>query len=228
MKIVGLDKLTLVDYPGKTACILFTGGCNFRCPFCHNASIVMNDEPEIQQEEIFSFLQKRKSVLQGVVISGGEPTIYADLPEFIQKIKNLGYSVKLDTNGTNPTMLRALLEQKSIDYVAMDIKNSLTNYAFTTGVEHINTQPIQESITLLKQGLVPYEFRTTLVHGHHEKEDMAEIGNMLQGASQLYLQHFKDVGGCLQQGLTEVPKQTAEEYQQILKPYIQNVYLRGY
>ena len=228
MKIVGLDKLTLVDYPEKTACIIFTGGCNFRCPFCHNASIVMGDEPEIAQEEIFAFLKKRKAVLNAVVVSGGEPTIYPDLPEFIKKIKELGYAVKLDTNGTNPAMLEFLIKEHLIDYVAMDIKNSFTNYAFTTGVPNINTKNIQTSINWLKRNLNPYEFRTTLVGGHHEEEDIYEMGEMLKGAQVVYLQHFKDVGGCLQQGLQEVPKKQAELYKKILQTFIKNVYLRGY
>ncbi len=199
MLINGLQKLTLLDYPGRTACTVFTGGCNFRCPFCHNPSLVLEPEkqPAISPEELAAFLEKRRRVLDGVCISGGEPTIHDDLPELAEKIKKLGYSVKLDTNGSRPAMLRELLENGLIDYAAMDIKSSPSGYAGAAGLPEIDLAPIEESAALLMEGRIPYEFRITAVKGIHEPADFAEIGAWLKKADKIYIQSFKDSGALL-------------------------------
>ena len=184
VKIHGFNKLTLLDYPGRLACTIFLGHCNFRCPFCHNAGLVLapEKEPVIPLEEVLGTLKKRKGILDGVCITGGEPTMSAHLPEFIERIKELGYSVKLDTNGSNPKMLKSLVERKMLDYVAMDIKNSPQKYSMTTGMTQLNLDAIHESVEFLKTGVVDYEFRTTVVKELHQKEDIRMIGKWLSGS----------------------------------------------
>ena len=199
MIIHGLQKMTLVDYPGKVAAILFTGACDFRCPFCQNASLVLDpsSEPEIPEEEIFDYLKKRKGMLEGVVVTGGEPTVHSDLLEYMGRIKALGYSVKLDTNGYRPDVLKKAVNGGYADYVAMDIKNSLGKYAETAGVKNLFTPLIEESISFLKEGHVPYEFRTTVVHELHSDEDFEKIGKMCEGCDRFYLQTFSDKGDII-------------------------------
>ncbi len=229
MKIFGLEKLSMVDYPGHLCCTVFTGGCNFKCPFCQNSDLVkMQNLHEIDQDEIFSYLEKRKGRIDSVCISGGEPTIYSDLPEFVNKIKSLGFLVKLDTNGTNPKMLETLIKKGSIDYVAMDVKNSLSAYAETAGSNYINLDDIKKSVNLLKKNLVDYEFRTTLVKQFHSVTTITEMANWLVGAKKIFLQHFVDNGSCLTKGLNEIEKQQAEQFALILKDKIGLVELRGY
>lgn len=191
MLIAGLNKTTLLDYPGRVAATVFTGGCNFRCPFCHNAGLVLtpSSAETYSEEDVFSFLSKRKNVLQGVCITGGEPTLQADLPEFIAKIKKLGYAVKLDTNGYKPEVLRDLLAAGLLDYVAMDIKNCLSKYEFTTGVES-DVEKIKASVELLKSSGIDYEFRTTVVKEFHSREDLLQIGQWIKGCPKYYLQQF--------------------------------------
>lgn len=228
MKILGFDKLSLVDYPGLTAAIIFAGGCNFRCPFCHNAGIVNQAEVEITEKEIFEYLIHRKSLIDSVCISGGEPTLYHDLPELIKKIKDLGYKVKLDTNGTNPDMLKNLIDENLIDYVAMDIKNGMSCYSKTAGCAVVLLEKVQKSIEILKQNCIDYEFRTTLVKTFHNASTIKEMGISIEGAKKLYLQKFVDNEHCLQSGLEEIDFKTAESFKSILTKYVDSVELRGY
>ena len=192
MKIGGLQKLTLLDYPGKMACIIFTAGCNFRCPFCHNASLVTHIEEEISESEVLAFLEKRKKILDGVVITGGEPLLY-DLEPFIRAIKEKGYLVKLDTNGSFPDRLKDLVKKGLIDYVAMDIKNSPDKYALTAGAS-VDLEKIKESVQFLKSDAVDYEFRTTVVKPFFEKSDFTAIGEWIRGAKRYFIQSFADSG----------------------------------
>ena len=199
MVISGMQKLTLLDYPGKTACLLFTQGCNFRCPFCHNASLVVNipKEAEISEDEFFKFLQKRKGILDGVCVSGGEPLLQPDIELFIRKIKDMGFAVKLDTNGSFPDKLIHLVEEGLVDYVAMDIKNSPETYVLTAGVDVLDMEAIRGSVLYLKDGNIPYEFRTTVVKHYHSKEGFEEIGKWLVGADKYFLQNFVDSGDLI-------------------------------
>ncbi len=226
MKISGIQKVSLVDYDGEIATTIFTSGCNFACPFCHNSGLVKGTEPEIPATEIFEYLNKRQNVLTAVCISGGEPTLHRDLPEFISKIKELGYRVKLDTNGTNLPMLKYLIENNLIDYVAMDIKNSLDNYSKTIGVE--NKTNIQETIDYLMNCGIDYEFRTTLIKNYHSSQDIENIAQNISGAKKYFLQKFVDNENCLMRGLEEVNHTTALEYLNICLKNIPNTKLRGY
>ena len=191
MLIAGLNKTTLLDYPGHVAATIFTGACNFRCPFCHNAGLVLTPSSAemYSEEDVFSFLKKRRNVLQGVCITGGEPTLQVDLPDFILKVKELGYSVKLDTNGYKPEVLEDLLQAGLLDYVAMDIKNSPSKYELTAGVG-LEFQKIQKSVELLKSSKINYEFRTTVIKEFHTLEDLCEIGKWIKGCPKYYLQQF--------------------------------------
>ena len=229
MKVFGFEKLSMVDFPGHLCCTVFTGGCNFKCPFCQNSDLVkMQNLREINHDEIFSYLSKRKGVIDSVCVSGGEPTIYPDLEQFIVKIKSLGFLVKLDTNGTNYEMLKRLIEKNLVDYVAMDIKNSLSAYGETAGTNFVDLENIKKSVELLKRNLVDYEFRTTLVKQFHSTSTITEMANWLDGAKRIFLQHFVDNGTCLQKGLNEVKKQDAEKFLDILKNHVNHVELRGY
>ena len=229
MKISGLQKLTLLDYPGHLACTVFTAGCNFRCPFCQNASLVLPSKEisQYREEEILNFLSSRKHILEGLCISGGEPTMQPDLTDFIRKVKSMGYSVKLDTNGTHPKLLRELIEDQLIDMVAMDIKNSKESYPKTSGIEILNINSIEESVDLLKEGRIRYEFRTTIVRELHTKKDMEDIGKWLYGSSPYYLQAFVDSGDLIGNNLTGYSKQELIELLEIVSPYLPNASLRG-
>ena len=199
MTIHGFQKMTLLDYPGKVACTIFTAACNLRCPFCHNAGLVTKIEnaERIDESEILAYLQKRRGILDGVCITGGEPTLQRDLPDFIRKIRALGYAVKLDTNGTNPTLLAALIDEGLVDYVAMDIKNSKEKYAATIGLADYNLAPVEKSVALLLEGRVDYEFRTTVVAEYHTPEDIASIARWTRGAPRYFLQPFVDSGNLI-------------------------------
>lgn len=229
MTIMGLQKLTLLDFPGKLACTVFTGGCNFRCPFCHNASLVIPSKfgGVMPTEEFFAFLEKRRGMLQGVCVSGGEPTLMFDLEEFIARIKSMGFLVKLDTNGSRPDVLKSLVEKGLVDYVAMDIKNSLDMYPRTVGVEGFDVTPIRESAEYLMSGAVDYEFRTTLVAGLHTEREIAEIGRWLEGAPRLYLQSFVDSGDLISDEVGGLDKNTTEALCRLLKSYIPGCEIRG-
>ena len=230
MKIYGIEKLTLVDFDAHCSCILFTGACNFCCPFCQNSALVIDQLPNpIDENEIEEYLKARTNVLYGVVISGGEPTINKGLPDYIRHIKSsYGYKIKLDTNGSNPKMLKQLVEEGLVDYVAMDIKNSLDDYDLAIGIENYDTSKVKESIDYLKEGHVDYEFRTTLVYELHSKKNIEEIAELLKGAKRYFLQHFEDRGGNICDSLTAIPKEQAEEFVDILKKNIEYVSLRGY
>lgn len=231
MRIQGLQKLTLLDYPGKVACTIFTAGCNFRCPFCHNASLVVHPEEneEISEEEIIKFLKKRTGVLDGVCISGGEPLLQPDIERFMRKVKALGYRIKLDTNGSFPDKLKHLVEEGLVDYVAMDIKNAKESYGKTIGVEAYDLTPIEESVAYLLSdyGQVPYEFRTTVVRELHKKADFISMGIWLRGAKQYYLQAFVDSGDLIVQGMSGYEKEQMEAAQNIVEKKVPCVELRG-
>ncbi len=218
----------MVDFEGHLCATVFTAGCNFRCPYCHNSDLVNIATPPIMTEdEFFAFLDKRKGLLDSICVSGGEPTLQPDLETFIKKIKEKGYLVKLDTNGTNFALLKTLIDKKLVDHVAMDIKNSLSAYP-KTACGNFDIEQIKKSVALLKEGHLPYEFRTTLVAGHHTEKEIEEIATWLEGSEKLYLQHFVDSGTCITSGLTEISKEEAENFQKILSKKIKNVYLRGY
>ena len=227
MLFAGFQKLTLLDFPGKVACILFTMGCNFRCPFCHNASLVRAEEkPQITEEEVLAFLKKRQGILEGVCISGGEPLLYDNLGDFIKKVKALGYSVKLDTNGSFPEKLKALVNEGIIDYVAMDIKNSPECYDKTTGIK-TDLDKIKESIEFLMSDKVDYELRTTLVKELHTPDDMESIGEMIKGAKRYFLQNFKDSGDVLCENMNPLSEDELEQMKKIAQKYIPETAIRG-
>lgn len=227
MRIAGLIKTTLLDYPGKVACTVFTYGCNFRCDFCHNALLVTEENNDnISQDEFFSFLSKRTGILDGVCISGGEPTLQKDLPEFVKRIKDMGFCVKLDTNGYKPHVLQRLIDDGLIDYVAMDIKSSPDNYSSICGV-NIDIEKIKKSVDILKEGKIDYEFRTTCVKEYHTKEDFEKISSWLQGDSKYYLQHFEDSGNLIGNNLSAFTKEETKEIEKIFLGRVPNIGLRG-
>ena len=227
MDINGIQKLTLLDYPGKCACTLFLSGCNLRCPFCHNASLVVGHAPAaMTEEEFFVFLKKRKGLLDGVCVTGGEPTLRKDLPDFIRKIKEMGYLVKLDTNGSNPQMLRQLMDDKMVDYVAMDIKNSPDRYAATCGGPDILTN-VEECLALLRSNNVEYELRTTCVKPFHDEKALEAIGKWLSGTKNYYLQNFVDSGDLIGSGVSGFTKEEMEALQAAVLPHIPNTRIRG-
>ncbi len=228
MKIVGFQKLTLLDYPEKTACTVFTPGCNFRCPFCHNAGLVLSPREESVQTEtaFFAFLCKRQGLLDGVCITGGEPLLQPDLQSFCENIHRLGFLVKLDTNGSFPGKLREIIESGAVDYVAMDLKNSPGKYPNTTGCTP-DMNAIRESVDILKNAPIFSEFRTTLVREFHTAEDIRAIAQWLQGAKRYYLQTFRDSGELISPGLSPVSPAQTEEYRKIASEYIPEVRIRG-
>ncbi len=229
MKIHGFQKMTLLDFPGKVACTVFTGGCNLRCPFCHNASLVtdIDGETEIKASYILDFLSKRHGLLDGVAITGGEPLLQPDIEDFIKSIKGMGFAVKLDTNGTFPEKLKYLVNNKLVDYVAMDIKNSPEKYAMTSGLEYLDFSKIKESIDFLIEGNVDYEFRTTVVSEFHNVNDFSEIGNIIKGAKKYFLQNFVDSGNLIGENLHPVSKDSLTEIEEKIGQFIENVKIRG-
>ena len=230
MNISGLEKLSLVDYPGLSAAVIFTSGCNFRCPFCHNSSLVLNYQniEKYTIEEILAYLNKRKGIIEAVCITGGEPTIYPDLEEIIRKIRSLGLLIKLDTNGSNPKVIKDLVNKGLIDYIAMDIKNSYQKYPKTTSIINLDIEKIIESIEFIKKLEIDYEFRTTLVKEFHNIDDIKEIANTLKGAKKYCLQCFVDNGECISSGLHKIDKEEVEGYKILLEKYINKVILRNY
>ena len=229
MNICGYQKTTLLDYPGHVAATIFTGGCNFRCPFCHNSDLVVNStmSPCISQEEIFAFLKKRKNVLSGICITGGEPTLQTNLSEFIKKVRSLGYKIKLDTNGYRPDVISSLLEDNLLDYIAMDIKAGLSNYAKVSGIPNLDTSKIKESISIIENSGIDYEFRTTVVKELHSQEDFLEISEMLSSSSPYFIQSFKDSGNILTPGLSSCDTETLNQYLAIVKNKLPFCSLRG-
>ena len=229
MRIQGFQKLTLLDFPGQVACTVFTGGCNFRCPFCHNALLVLpGQEPPLAEEEILAFLKKRKGLLDGLCLTGGEPLLHSDAGDFLKKVRELGYRIKLDTNGSFPERLAALMEAGLVDMVAMDIKNRPEKYALTVGVPGFDVGPVKESAALLMEGRLPFEFRTTVVKPLHEREDFGAIGQWLRGGENYYLQQFRDSGALLRgEGLSPCTREEMEQFAEAARPFIPNTYLRG-
>ena len=228
MNILGIEKVSFVDFEGKICATIFTGGCNFRCPFCHNSSVVNMSAYKYQEEEILSYLKERKSLLDAVTISGGEPTLQPDLIDFCMKIKKMNYSIKLDTNGTSPSVIENLAKNKLIDYVAIDIKNSFNQYPAICGVQNPGIDNIKKTLDIFKEYKIPYELRTTLVEGFHTEETIRQMADQLQGEKLLYLQKFVDSGDCLKNNLAPIKKEKALLFQTILSNTIKNVYLRGY
>lgn len=225
----GLARLTLLDYPGKTAATVFLAGCNMRCPFCHNAPLVtdVSRAETIGEEELRAFLSKRRGLLDGIAVTGGEPTLRRELGELLGIIKEYGYAVKLDTNGTAPEMLDKLIQGGLVDYVAMDIKNSPARYAETVGVPSFDMAPIFESVELLREGRVDHEFRTTVVSGLHDEASMEDIGRWLGGESRYFLQNFVDSGALICPDCRGVDKQTMQVFLNIVRKYIPSAELRG-
>ena len=231
MILKGLQKLTLLDFPGKIACTVFAGGCNFRCPFCHNASLVLgerlNESPTLSEEEFFTFLKKRRGMLEGVCVSGGEPTLYPDIIPFLKKIKELGYAVKLDTNGYRPSVIREAIDSGAVDYFAMDIKNSKESYGKTVGLSDFDISKIEESVSILMSGGVDFEFRTTLVRELHTEDDILSIARWLAGDEKYFLQTFADSGDLICSDFSGYDKNETEHLLNLLKPYVPNAQIRG-
>lgn len=227
MKIHGLQKLTLLDYPGKVACTVFLGGCNFRCPFCHNFQIVDGTEPPIMDgEELIKFLSKRQGLLEGVCVTGGEPLLRADIAELLREIKALGFSVKLDTNGSKPALLKQLVKDGLVDYVAMDIKSSLSNYAEITGVT-TDISAINESVQFLLSDAVDYEFRTTVIDKYHNDVIMSDIARWIKGAKRYYIQPFVDRDTVPERELCAPSKEALKRYAAIVSGSVKQVEIRA-
>ncbi len=228
MRIGGLQKVSLLDYPGKIACTVFLCGCNLRCPYCHNPGLVFqcDNGESISEVDLFAFLKARQRKLDGVCVTGGEPTLQPELPEFLEKLRRLGYAVKLDTNGTNPAMLKALLHERVLDYVAMDIKNSPSRYAETCGGIDCLSR-VRESAALLMDGTVDYEFRTTICAPLHTPEEMAGIGRWLKGAKRYFLQPFVDSGELVGSGMKPLTKDEIEALRDSVLPDIPSTQIRG-
>lgn len=237
MKIHGLQKMTLLDFPGHVACTVFLGGCDLRCPYCHNYELATGQVPPVmEEEELFAFLRKRTGLLDGVAITGGEPCLHPDLPEFIARIRELGFPVKLDTNGTHPAVLKEVLDRGLVEYVAMDIKNSPLRYAATAGVEEQQVsadrpapfvEKIRESSRILMESGIDYEFRTTVVNELHEPEDFEEIGKWIAGARRYFLQSFTDRDTVPFGGLSAPSKEKLEACAERVRKYVKNVNIRG-
>ena len=230
MRIAGLQKLTLLDYPGMVACTVFTGGCDFRCPFCHNAPLVLPERlaEDSSEEEVLTLLKKRQGVLDGVAVTGGEPLIHDDIDAFLEKIKNLGYKIKLDTNGSYPARLKRIVAAGLVDRVAMDIKNSPRDYGKTVGVPNFDLAPVEESKNFLMENGVEYEFRTTVVKGLHTKESLVKAAQWIAGAREYYLQQFKDSGHVLDiRGLGAYDEAEMHSLAGAAAEYVPSVQVRG-
>lgn len=229
MKFYGMQKMTLLDYPGYVACTLFTGGCNFRCPFCHNALLVLDldENYTIPEEEVLAFLKKRQGLLDGVCVTGGEPLINKDIGDFLSKVKELGFKIKLDTNGTNPALLKELVSQNLVDYVAVDIKNSPEKYAETVGLKSFDMSTINETVNFLMNGSVDYEFRTTVTKQFHTEKSMEEAARFIRGAKRYFLQNFVDSGNLIGSGITGQSKEEMEKLLAVVKKYVPDSCLRG-
>ena len=227
MCIVGLQKLTLLDYPGRVACTVFLQGCNFKCPFCYNSSLIdSNDNNFLSTNDFFDFLDKRKKVLDGVAITGGEPLLNPSIKEFIKKIKEKGFLVKLDTNGSNPNLLKELIEENLVDYVAMDIKNTFEKYQITTGV-NVDIENIKKSIHLLINSSIDYEFRTTVVKEFHNIEDFKLIGEQIKGAKNYFLQSYQEKDSVLSKNLHPLSTDELQACLKVVKEFLNNASIRG-
>lgn len=228
MTINGMQKLTLLDYPGNVACLIFTQGCNFRCPFCHNRGLLdmNNDCEKIDEQEVFKYLEKRKGLLDGVCISGGEPLLQKDIEDFIRKVKDLGYKVKLDTNGSSPKKLKQLIEGGLIDYVAMDIKNDFLNYDKTAGM-CTNIDNIKKSIEIIENSNIEYEFRTTIVKQFHDVGKLEKIIQYIGPNARYYIQNYQDCSSVLQRGLNGFDNEELLNIKNTLGVKYPNLIVRG-
>ena len=230
MLVSGLQKLTLLDYPGKVACTVFTGGCNFRCPFCHNAPLVLPDRlaADTSEDEVLAFLEKRVGILDGVAVTGGEPLLHSSIDAFLEKIKAMGYSVKLDTNGSFPEHLKSIVENGLADRVAMDIKNAPGLYGKTVGIDDFDIAPVEKSKNFLLEGRVDYEFRTTVVKGLHTEESLLKAAEWIKGAKEYYLQQFKDSGDVIAiEGLSSFDGKEMHALADAVKQYVPAAAVRG-
>ena len=228
MLIAGMQKLTLVDYPGHTACIIFTLGCNFVCPFCHNRDLVknINKSNMIDEQELFNYLDKRKGLIDGVVVSGGEPLLQKDIENFIRRIKDKGYKVKLDTNGSRPEVLKRIIDNDLVDYVAMDIKNIFEDYDVTAGTT-VNIEDIKKSIHILKNSNIDYEFRTTVVRELHSFEKIEKILEYIGSESKYFIQNYRDCDTVIKKGLSGFEDDELLEIKKKLERKYPNVVIRG-
>ena len=248
MKLYGLQKMTLLDFPGRVACTVFLGGCDFRCPWCHNYELAVGSaEPVMDEEEFFAFLKKREGLLEGVAVTGGEPCLSKELPAFLRKIREMGFLTKLDTNGAHPELLEQILREGLADYVAMDIKNSPGKYLLTAGLAR-NTESggsageevrqekarqeallgrIRRSIRLIMELAPDYEFRTTVIRQFHEEQDFAEIGEMIRGARRYFLQSFTDRDTVPYGGLSAPGKEELMRYAEQVRRFVPDVQTRG-
>ena len=228
MKIHGLQKMTLLDFPGRVACTVFLGGCDMRCPFCHNAELIDGSAPAVMEEdELLAFLKKRQGLLEGVAVTGGEPLLRPDIIPLAEKIRDLGYPLKLDTNGTHPDRLREILDRGLAAYIAMDIKNSPERYAMTAGLETLDLGPVRESVSLLTEGRTDYEFRTTTVAELHEADSFRGIGEWIRGAKRYYLQKFTDRDTVPFGGFHAPTDEQMRAYADIVREYVPTAELRG-
>lgn len=231
MNIAGLQKLTASDFPGFLACIVFLQGCNLKCPYCQNSSLIpmLQDDANnsLSENEFFEFLEKRKNILEGVVVSGGEPLVHQNVSNFISKIKSMGYKVKLDTNGINYLVLKELLDAKLLDYIAMDIKNDFDNYSKTVGVPNIDTQSIQKSIDYIKSSNIDYEFRTTIVKEFHTLENISNICEIVGKESKLFIQNFEDSSNVMNHELHGFDYEELENIQKHFEKDFPNFHVRG-
>ena len=227
MKIGGLQKMTMLDFPGRVACTVFTYGCNLRCPFCHNASLVIDKAQLLDVDEVLAYIDKRKKILDGVCITGGEPLLQRDIIDFMKKIKALGLAIKLDTNGAFPDRLREVIELGLVDYIAMDIKNSKEKYAQTVGFCEIDMTPYEKSVEIIKNSGIEYELRTTIVRELHTLEDIQKIGEWLHGAKRYFLQSFVDSGNLIEGGFSAHDKTTLEAFRQAVLGHFSSVEIRG-
>lgn len=229
MNFSGFQKLTLLDFPGHVACTLFSHGCNFRCPYCHNAMLVTEEKSGdvFSDDEILSYLKKRKGILDGVCFTGGEPLIQKELPDFIRKVKELGFLVKLDTNGSFPERLKELVGEGLVDYVAMDIKNSLSKYGDTIDIKNFSTEKVEQSIDFLIGSSINFEFRTTIVAEYHTIQDIEDIAKRIKGAKKYFLQNFVDSGNLIGENLHAVSKETLEKMRETALKHLENVEIRG-
>lgn len=230
MQILGLTKTTLLDYPGRVAAVLFTGGCCFRCPFCHNGELVLSPSslPALSEEELFSFLQKRRGVLTGLCVSGGEPTLQPDLPAFLDRVKSrFDYAIKLDTNGQDPALLRQLVRDGLVDSIAMDIKAGPDHYARACGIPDVSLEPIRASAAFLMEGTLPFEFRTTVVRELHTDQDFLQIGQWIAGAPAYFLQSYTDSAQVLSPGLHACSKEQLTHFLSLVRRTVPSAALRG-
>ncbi len=230
MFISGLQKLTLLDYPGRVACTVFTGGCNFRCPFCHNAPLVLPERlaQDTDEEQVLAFLRKRTGILDGVAITGGEPLIHKEIPAFLEKVKALGFSIKLDTNGSFPEMLESIVKAGLVDRVAMDIKNCPEKYAETIGLKDFDIAPVERSKSFLMECGIDYEFRTTVVKGIHTEESLLGAAEWIAGAKEYYLQQFKDSGDVIAiDGLSAYDEKEMHAFADAVARFVPSVKVRG-